>query len=609
MVRWVASFVGALAAMAAAAGTAAGQSLLAVDPSTVATLAFRPGAPNEVLLAAYDNQHRLQAHLLRIAADGQLSLLRTLPGTFTAAAWLDDGHIVTANGQNILQNWPSTGEPSQIAAVADPVGGIGVAPRSRTLALRLRQTLRLLSVDGRPNGPTLALGLPARDGETCPPDGIETTPAFAPEEQLIALSGLCGDLRVLGRDGSRLMHVEVSRPFVKRHAFSADGHTLLVIYASGGDLWPVTAGRLGRPRALADADIADIAALPDGGFVVLAADRVRFLGADGAPMRPEATVPGARKVAVSADGTRIAVAGSEGLVILDANGRRAVRKPFADFGAPLAAATLGPQFASVSRNGHLHLWNAEGAEAQAAVSVWDAGALATRGPVRLFTSPNGKLVGVLAPTGQFDIFDGAGKPVGRPLRFPGPTGGATALLDDRVLRPLPDGSGFIAFGLDGRVLARINASATQKPAPVALAANARAIATYSDSQLKLWTIDGQLIRSHALDGEPAMPGATMALGADGRTAVLYSESGGLRIWRVGDRDSLEARAGTFGALLDDGRLVYSSKGRLLVDPPAGGLPLDVAGDVDRVEAVTPDGGAALVSKNGVTRLVKIADRR
>ena len=43
-------------------------------------------------------------------------------------------------------------------------------------------------------------------------------------------SGLCGDLRVIGRDGGRLMHADLARPFVKRHVFAADGKTLLVAY-------------------------------------------------------------------------------------------------------------------------------------------------------------------------------------------------------------------------------------------------------------------------------------------------------------------------------------------------------------------------------------------
>ena len=64
---------------------------------------------------------------------------------------------------------------------------------------------------------------------------------------------------------------------------------------------------------------------------------------------------------------------ASGAVLLDANGQRIVHKPFAGFGAPLAAAAVGNRFASVSLNGRLHLWTAEGIEAVVPASVWDAG--------------------------------------------------------------------------------------------------------------------------------------------------------------------------------------------------------------------------------------------
>lgn len=623
--RSVVRLAAVLASSAIATMAMAQTPLPPIDPATVTQLAFRPAANDTLLLAATDAQGRLQVRIVRLIANNKPVLTRTLPGSFTGAAWLDDSHILTADANGKLESWPLVGDgPALLTTLTEPVAGIGVSPITRTLVVRLAQTIRLFAMDGRPNGPTVTLGRPAKPTDVCPPDDLEVAPSFSPDERLAGFAGLCGDLRVIGRDGTRLIHADLSRGTVRRLAFSSDGKLLVVAYSgqAGADAWPVAPGRLGTPKpfpAIESENDADLASFPNRpGFVLLTGDRVRFVAPDGSALYPDAALAQPRRVGISYDGSRIAVAAAEGLVLFDGNGQRIVARPFAEFGDPLAAmaAARGTAIAALHHDGRMRLWRVDGTEMRTPVEGWGKDASAsdvTAQKVRLLTSPNGRLTGVLGPVGTFEIFDESWKSVGRPMRFPPDANGAalrsTLLLDDRILRPLPDGTGFLAMGFDGRFLGKVAYGEQQKMMSDTAAATASLIAVYSaGGRLALWSGDGRLLRQRRIDilnlNRPRLE-----MSADGKVVVLHDEPANLPphllVWRT-DQETPEFRDGAYGALLPDGSLLRINRGRLAIDAPDGTARQLPVVEADRVAAVTPDGKLALVTKSGVTRTVKLA---
>ncbi len=611
-------------------GDLAAQVLPPFEPYKVVILAFRPGSGNELLLGLYDQDFRLQAHLIRVGPDGKAMVQRTLPGSFTAVAYLDSGRIVTGDDKGKLQAWPAAGTaaPEDLAGMEAAITGIGVSPKSRTIAVRpLLGPLRFFSPNGKTNGPAISVGVHDPKNE-CGGEGIEKVAAFSADEKLIAFSGMCGELRVVGREGARLVRSDPQRPYVKRHAFAADGKTLLVTYTGqpggGADFWPVAGGRLGNPRPLPGPtehdDPADVAALPDNsGFVVLSKNRLRFLAVDGKLLRPDISLSTSKRVAVSDDGQRIAVAAEEGVVLFDRSGKRLVDRPFAEFGQPVAtvATAGGKEFVSLSLEGRLRFWRLDGTSARPSIDLWNADTLAKdiydrKG--RLLVSPNGRFFAVHAPNGQFDVFDENWGRVGRPLRFPIDPNNSTrrnvhVLLDDRILRPLPDGSGLMVFGFDGRVIGRLAFATPADRDLRAAAAIGTMLATYNgEQQMRLRANDGKLLRERRI--ESRFPSdATVDLSLDGRTLVLRDEAswidGSMTVWRIGERETLETHKGGFVRLLPDGQLVRYVKGRLIIDAPNGATRLNQAVDFDQIHAVTADATMALVTKDGVARLVKL----
>jgi WD40 repeat protein len=621
---WITRLVSPVCALVVlAAPLSAQQPFQDFEPYRVITLAFRPGSNIELLVGLQDPEYRLQAHLVGASADGRHTMLRTLSGFHAAVAWLDAEHLVTSDDKGLLLKWQfAGGNAMPFATLAGSVVGIGVAPKSRTLAVRMKNgPIRFLGTDGKPTGPALSLGRPSTTGEDCPPSGIETVTAFSADERLLVFAGLCGEVRVGGRDGARLMMPIAQRPYLKRHAFSTDGRTLFAGYtgqpSGGADIWPIFGGRLGNPKPLAGPaehdDPADAAPLPDNaGFLVLSTNRVRFLGLDGRPTRSDIAIDSPKRVAISSDGTRIAVAAAEGIVLFDRAGKRLADRPFAEFGSPIAVAPLngGAEFMALSREGIARFFRADGSVSRPSMELWDYTTLdqdTWNMPARLLTSPNGRAFAVYAPTGRFEVFDANWNRLGRPFKFPRSSGwaqeGATALLDDRILRPLPDGAGFVVFAVDGRVLGRL-ALVNPAKSPVQSTASANGVlATYSgDRTLRLWNAEGQLVRERA-PTDALHQSMVMALSADGRTAVLHegmSYERTVAVWQPGGRNTLDVYPGAFLRFLPDGRLVRVSKGQLTL----GSVTRDV--DAEFVHAVSDDGTTALVSKAGVARVVAIS---
>jgi hypothetical protein len=603
-------------------GSLAAQSPLPLfEPYNVRVMTFRPGSTSDLLMGVWDNDYRLQAHLVRIGADGKPVLVGTLPGFHAAVAWLDADSIVTSTDKGLMHKWPAGGgPPTDFAALAGPVTGIGVAPRSRTVAVRMQQgPIRFLGGDGKPAGPALSIGAPQKAGEECAADGMETTPVFSSDERLIAFAGLCAELRVSGREGGRLVRPDPQRPFVKRHAVAADGKTLLVAYTGqpggGADFWPIFVGRLGNPKPMPGPiehdDPADLAALPDNaGFAVLSTHRLRFVSNDGQPLRPDIAIARPKRIAISTDGTRIAVAAEEGLVLFDRSGKRLSDRPFAELGTPVATVALAKEFAAISREGTMRFFRPDGAEARAPVDLWDATKLTQDqwGEMpRVLAAPNGRVFAVHAPNGRFELFDDAGQKLGRPFMFPVAGNlprNATTLLDDRILRPLPGGAGFVAFTFDGRVVGQLMLGAPTQPPQSAASANGTLATMAYDRRLRLWNSEGKLLRERALD-DGGRISDRMDFAANGRAIAVHDgwgdDNSSLLVWRLAlDSDSVERLPGAFVRFLPDGRLVRFTKGKLTV----GTTMHDV--DADQVHAVATDGSAALVSKNGVARMVPIS---
>jgi WD40 repeat protein len=592
---------------------------LYLEPHSVSTLAFRPGSNTELLMGAYDNEYRIQAHLVRLADDGKHAIQRTLPGFYSALAWLDANHLLTADDKGLLLKWPAAGgNPIQFIALGGAVTGIGVSSRTRTLAVRAQQgPLRIFNPDGKPSGPAISIGT----REDCGADGLERVTAFSPDERLIVFADICGEIRVSSREGARLM-VPARPPnspqagFVKRHAFSSDGRTLLTTYTGqpggGAEIWPVAGGRLGLPKPLAGPiehdDPKDIAALPDNaGFAVLSTHRLRFLGLDGKPTRPDIAMDTPHRIALSDDGSRIAVAAAEGIVLFDRTGKRLIDRPFAEFGAPVAVASLdgGKEFMALSREGVARFFRADGASSRPPQELWDYTRLDQdkwHQPTRFFVSPNRRVFAVHAPNNRFELFDANWNKIGRPFNFP--RGGwydseSTALLDDRILRPLPSGAGFVVFGFDGRVLGRLPLNNPPQASVMAAASANGALAAFvSDRKLRLWNAEGRLLRKRDVPNAPSP--TSMVLSPDGRFAAMHEiYEGPITIWDSSERNSLESVRGTFVRLLPDGRPVYLLKDRLMIGPRGVDL------DADTVHVVSDDGTSALVGKKGVVRLVTL----
>jgi hypothetical protein len=587
------------------------------DAKSIDLLSFGPGSADTLLLARSDGHGQIEVQLVRATGGGRFVLVRSLPGHFASAAWLDATHIVTGDDGGRLQLWSlDKDEPTVLATVPDAITGIGVAPVSRNLVLRLSGTLRLVGPDGRPNGPTVTLG---QSSESCRPEGVERVPAFSPDEQLLVFAGACGGLRVIGQGGVRLMPPDVQHPHVRRHVFSTDGQALVVTYPSpdGASILSTGSGRLDDLRPLeATGEVLDVAALPNKrGFVMLTADRLRFVDPDG-KLRHESPAPaGSARIAAAADGSRIAVAADEGLVLLDGDGQR-LDRPFGDLGLPIAIRPIGggTQMAALHANGRLQIWQLDGSEARPALQLWKnkPSASDVQSP-RLFVSPSGRNVAVLAPDGQLEVFDQGWNRVGPPMRFPaGPTDtmlAAMLLLDDRILRPMPDGSGFLVLGLDGRALGRMAFGDQQKLVPEAAVASADVIAIYtSDGRLAAWSREGRPIRQRKLAAS-GLSAPTLDISADGKTIVLHDAPQNLPphllVWKLDAEDSLESRDGRFAGLLADGSLLRVSENRLVLDAPNGMQRLSLPFDGDRVVGITPDGETALIGKGDSVRAVTL----
>jgi len=617
--RWrsVWGFAAGLLAASAIASVDAQTALPVGDAKSIDLLSFRPDRADTLLVARSDGHGQIEARLVRATGGGGFVVARTLPGHFASAAWLDAAHVVTGDDRGRLESWPlDEDEPTVLATVPEAIAGIGVEPVSRNLALRLSGTLRLVGSDGRPNGPTITLGQPS---ESCRSEGVERTPAFSPDEQLLAFAGACGELRVIGQGGMRLIPPDVQHPHVKRHVFSADGQALVVTYRSpdGASILSTASGRLDNLRPLeATDDVRDVAALPDKrGFVMLTADRLRFVDLDG-KLRHESLAPaGSVRIAAAADGSRIVVAADEGLVLLDSDGQR-LGRPFGDLGLPVAIHPIagGTQMAALHADGRLQIWQLDGSEERAALQLWKIQPRASDAQApRLFVSPSGWKVAVLAPDGQFEVFDQGWNRVGRPMRFPaGPTDtmlAATLLLDDRILRPMPDGSGFLMLGLDGRVLGRMAFGNQQKLVPEAAVASAGVIAIYtSDGRLAAWSREGHPIRQRKLAAS-GFSAPTLDISADGKTIVLHDAPANLPphllVWKLDAEDSLESRDGRFAGLLADGSLLRVSENHLVLDGPNGTQRLSLPFDGDHVVAMTPDGKTALVRKGDSVRALPL----
>jgi hypothetical protein len=350
---------------------------------------------------------------------------------------------------------------------------------------------------------------------------------------------------------------------------------------------------------------------------MLSAGHLRFLDADGKPLHDDLAPAGATRIAVASDGSRIAMAATEGLVLLDSDGQRLAR-PFGDFGLPLATHAIagGTQMAALHADGRLRVWQLDGSESRGPLQLWKSDSFAAEPNAqqpRLFVSPSGRKVGVLAPDGQFEVYDQSWNRVGRPMRFPvGPkstTLAGTLLLDDRVLRPMPDGTGFLVLDLDGRVLGRMAFGDQEKLVPEAAVASAGVIAIYaSDGRLAAWSRDGRPIRQRKLSVS-GLASPTLDISADGKTIVLHDAPANLPphllVWKLGNEDSLESREGSFAGLLADGSLLRVSDNRLVLDAPDGSQRLSLPFDGDRVVGVTPDGKVALAAKRSSVRAMAI----
>jgi hypothetical protein len=420
---------------------------------------------------------------------------------------------------------------------------------------------------------------------------------------------------VSAREGGALGQPDVPRPYVKRHVFASDGRSLLATYfgepGGGGDFWPILGGRLGDPQHLPGPvvhnDPADAAAVPGGGFIVLSTDRVRFFTANGRLMRPDVAIAGPMRVAVSDDGSRIAVAAVEGLVMFDRSGKRLVDRPFAELGAPAATVALsdGREFVAISAEGIARFFGRDGQPSRPPIELWAHDSLSndwygTR--VRLLSSPNGRVFALLAPTGRIELFDQTFARIGSPFSFATDARPAKtiSLADDHILQPLPQGSGFSVVAFDGRAIGRIDLSVPPRGEPQAAAAAAGTVATWSwDNRLRLWSSEGKLLAERPI--EPIGPMDLMSMSADGRRVVLHDAPNfGTRLvawWPQSDR--LEELEGEFVRFLPDNRLVRFGKGRLWI----GEASVEI--DADQVHAVTDDGATAIVSKGGVARVVAI----
>ena len=127
--------------------------------------------------------------------------------------------------------------------------------------------------------------------------------------------------------------------------------------------------------------------------------------------------------------------------------------------------------------------------------------------------------------------------------------------------------------------------------------------------MRLRANDGKLLRERKLESR-FLSDATIDLSADGRTLVLRDDTAGVDgsivVWRLGERETVDAHKGSFVRLLPDGQLVRTVKGRVIVDAPNGATRLNQAVEFDQVHAATADGSTILVTSGGITRLVKLS---
>jgi hypothetical protein len=271
----------------------------------------------------------------------------------------------------------------------------------------------------------------------------------------------------------------------------------------------------------------------------------------------------------------------------------------------------GREFGALSREGVMRFFRPDGTQSRPPLEQWDYTRLDQDNgsiPGRLLASPNGRRFAVLAPTGRFEIFDEKWNKVGRPFNFPpNPTfrsDQSTVLLDDRVLRPMPDGTGYLVFSFEGRLFGRLNFATPEKD-PVMAAASANGmLALRTWRRFVLVNADGQVVREPLLPSSMSSTDA-ISMSTDGKVVVVHEPSryeSEFFVWRVGsgpERDRLQALRGSFVRVLPDGRVAWFAKGKLSV----GGAEREV--DADWIHLLSDDGTTALVAKSGIVRLVAL----
>jgi WD40 repeat protein len=458
--------------------------------------------------------------------------------------------IAVSVGTNITLYAAADGSKAgQIPDLGAPVADIAISPDGRLLAAA--QGDQIVSLwDIAERSALRELRLPQSDGDMIVP-GTFTSVAFSPDSQAVVAGDDGGNVPVWSiADGVALQTLSVGLRIVADVAFSPDGKSV----AAASEGWRSEPGAIWLWDVASGAELHRLTIDTDA----------RFL----AP---------AERIAFAPDGAQVLMGLADGGILRWNLADLSMAQELGGHSAAITALAYAPggnRILSASRDGSLRTWRADGAPAEAVVSLGAISALAI--------SPDGSLVISGDEGGAIEIRRPDGSPV---THIPGQGGQIYALAIS------PDGATLAAASRDGVVRLRKlpggelahELRGHDGPAlAVAFSPDGERLASSGgDGTLRLWRVAGGTEERAAniiADGINNTSVYDVAFSPDGNIIAAASSEGQVSLWRSADLTLIERRVVSADLLAlqatftPEGAVIARDSGGQLYTLPGQGAP-------------------------------------
>jgi WD40 repeat protein len=273
----------------------------------------------------------------------------TLPGAQTIVWSVTSDAVFVASRTAVIELPASGGQGRQVVAVASPEAVLSVSALGQAATSADGREIEVHAERDTAVAQTIDAGTQVADAR------------FSPDGKMLVLTRydkIAADLWDLktGRMVKELTGFQTAAP-VYDARFSSDGKSLVYVSRATVQLQDVVSGQMG-PRLSHEDFVSDVAVSPDGTTVATSlARRVQLWPATGAAPAVLDQPGAALGVAFSPDGSLLAVATEDGVVIWDL----ASRQQLAKVGQPASAAAFSPDgrsLAVLGRDGGVSVWQA-----------------------------------------------------------------------------------------------------------------------------------------------------------------------------------------------------------------------------------------------------------